>query len=42
MKKIALKKPVNHKDEKLVTLYSTETNGVDACCPSGQSGNCTC
>ena len=42
MEKVMLKKPVVDKNEKIVTLYSTETNGVDECCPSGQSGNCTC
>ncbi len=41
-KKVKLKKPQVKKDDKILTLYSTESNGVDSCCPSGQSGNCTC
>ena len=41
-KKNDLKKPNIKKDDTLLTLYTMETNGVDACCPSGQSGNCTC
>ena len=41
-KKVKLKKPQVKKDDKILTLYNTETNGVDACCPSGQSGNCKC
>lgn len=42
MKKVELKKPSDKKDDKIMTLYNVETNGVDSCCPSGQSGNCTC
>ena len=42
MKKMTLKKPKARKYDKILTLYNTETNGVDACCPSGQSGNCKC
>lgn len=41
-KKRNLKKHRVKKNEKILTLYNTETNGVDACCPSGQSGNCRC
>ncbi len=41
-KKVLLKKPNVNKDDTIINLYSLETNGVDFCCPSGQSGNCTC
>ena len=40
MKKLS--KPKKLKNDKLISLYGVEVNGVDACCGVGSGGNCTC
>ena len=42
MKKKNLVKPGDVKTGKALELYRRENNGIDSCCPQGQSGNCKC